>query len=295
MSPASAIYRCHFFIVISLFFWLPVAIANSPVWQVEKDGHVVYLVGTIHLLTDDDYPLPKGFEVAYRASEQVVFETDVAAMKSPETVSKLKAAMTFVDGKTIRSVVSPATYQRLLNYMQAEGLPIDILSHLKIGGLLLSLPVLKMQKMGYTAAAGIDQHFHQKAQQQGKSITWLESPEEQIALINRLGAGRSADILINEVLDGIKDIPAFVAKLKQVWKTGDIAGIEAIMYKNFKKYPQAADILVTQRNQHWLPTIKKMLNSNKITAVFVGFGHLVGDQGLVALLKKDDYAVTQLP
>ena len=65
--------------LLSYFFCIFVhnAIAESPVWKVTNGEEHLYLGGTIHLLGQSDYPLPAGFEHAYRAAEKIVFETDI--------------------------------------------------------------------------------------------------------------------------------------------------------------------------------------------------------------------------
>ena len=57
--------------------------ALSPVWMVEKDGRLMFVGGTLHVLTAENYPLPKAFETAYSRSGLVVFETDLGKMEDP--------------------------------------------------------------------------------------------------------------------------------------------------------------------------------------------------------------------
>jgi len=53
-------------------------------------------------------------------------------------------------------------------------------------------------------------------------------------------------------------------------------------------------LLVTARNQHWLPEIERLANGSGNSLVVVGALHLVGDGGLLELLRKDGYVATQL-
>lgn len=65
------------------FFLLAVLFSGhlgaAPVWQVTQGNNTFYLGGTIHVLSQEDYPLPASFELAYGASEMLFFETDVCS------------------------------------------------------------------------------------------------------------------------------------------------------------------------------------------------------------------------
>ena len=51
--------------------------AQSSVWKVSKGEKQLYIGGTIHMLSQSDYPLPTEFEEAYDRSKIVVFETNL--------------------------------------------------------------------------------------------------------------------------------------------------------------------------------------------------------------------------
>ena len=58
------------------------AIAESSLWTIQKGGSITYLGGTCHLLRQSDFPLPPEFYKAYGASDILVFETDIAELKT---------------------------------------------------------------------------------------------------------------------------------------------------------------------------------------------------------------------
>ena len=53
-----------FFILIS--FSAATVEAGSPVWKVSKGSNYLYVGGTVHILSETDYPLPYAFELAYQ-------------------------------------------------------------------------------------------------------------------------------------------------------------------------------------------------------------------------------------
>src|SRR5439155_87822 len=90
------------------------AIAVSPVkkfpkccvWRVINAEAPVYLVGSIHALDKNDYPLPSPYEVALRNSTRFVFEFD--PNRAPEFERKFEAAAKYPPGQDIRSKIDPA-------------------------------------------------------------------------------------------------------------------------------------------------------------------------------------------
>ncbi len=51
---------------------------------------------------------------------------------------------------------------------------------------------------------------------------------------------------------------------------------------------------MTERNLQWLPLIEKLFQGDVDAMVVVGSLHLVGEQGLIELLKGKGYKVEQL-
>jgi uncharacterized protein YbaP (TraB family) len=64
-----------FTLSISLLFTLGTQAAS--VWKVSNEQHSLYIGGTIHILTPNDYPLAKEYDLAYKASDKIIFETDM--------------------------------------------------------------------------------------------------------------------------------------------------------------------------------------------------------------------------
>jgi uncharacterized protein YbaP (TraB family) len=79
----------------------------------------------------------------------------------------------------------------------------------------------------------------------------------------------------------------------EAWRTGDMAFLNAVLAKGFKEFPQLYKPLTVDRNRRWLPQIEQLLRSDKNHMVIVGALHLVGDDGVVELLRKRGYGVTQ--
>jgi uncharacterized protein len=61
-----------------------------------------------------------------------------------------------------------------------------------------------------------------------------------------------------------------------------------------REYPELYQALVVSRNQDWLPHIERALRQQNPVFMIVGTLHLLGKEGLIAILKEKGYTVLQL-
>ena len=78
------------------------------------------------------------------------------------------------------------------------------------------------------------------------------------------------------------------------WRRGDAKRLAALLSRNTPPSPSLYRPLVTDRNLRWLPQIEALLKDDENVMVVVGALHLVGQGGLLELLRRQGYTVTQL-
>jgi uncharacterized protein YbaP (TraB family) len=78
------------------------------------------------------------------------------------------------------------------------------------------------------------------------------------------------------------------------YKNQQLSAMEKLIAKSEigsdKKYEE---LLLTKRNINWVGQLKNIMNKKSVF-VAVGAGHLVGEKGLLNLLKKEGYTVEPL-
>src|SRR6185436_8621695 len=81
---------------------------KSFMWKVEaQDGSVAYLLGSLHVLTPEWYPLNATINKAFEGSKVLVEEVDIDETSDPaQMMAALMKAM-LTDGKTLDQVISP--------------------------------------------------------------------------------------------------------------------------------------------------------------------------------------------
>jgi len=121
----------------------------------------------------------------------------------------------------------------------------------------------------------------------------LETVDFQIGLLTMFTKEES-EFLVKSTLQEIETTSKEFKAITAAWKTGDASSLAKLLNEGAEKFPVIFKRLITNRNQDWVPKIQTLLNGGKNAVVIVGAGHLVGTEGVVELLKKKGFKVTQL-
>ncbi|MGV7223169.1 MAG: TraB/GumN family protein [Nitrospinales bacterium] len=279
-----------FFIV---FIFVPPAQADSPVWEVVKGDNQLFIGGTIHVLTQTDYPLPSTFEKAYSQSVKLVFETDMQKMNSPEFQKVMLSALTYSDGRNLKQVLNEDTYQELEQHFSSRGISMVNMVNFKPGMVAITLTVIELQRLGLVGA-GVDDFFLLRALNDQKELGQLETVDEQLAFISTMGDGQENEMIAYTLRD-IKNLPVLMQSIKDAWRCGDIRKLKEVAITPFKKdFPEVYDEFIVKRNNAWIPQIEAMLKTKDVEFVLVGALHLVGDDGVIAQLAARGYVIQML-
>jgi uncharacterized protein YbaP (TraB family) len=82
--------------------------------------------------------------------------------------------------------------------------------------------------------------------------------------------------------------------IKNAWVAGDANALDTILNHSRQETPGLVAAILNNRNRDWIPKIEQMLNGSSDALIVVGAAHLVGSQGVVALLRAKGYTVEQL-
>jgi len=269
------------------------ASAESSVWKAQKDNSVIYLGGTCHLLRPSDFPLPPEFDKAYKASDVLVFETDLSKLQDPSTQQKLMVKAMYADGSTIDKHLSPQVYSMIGIYCASNGIPIEALKQFKPSIVIITLTSMELMKLGVTPE-GVDLFFYKLATKDKKTVQKLETVEEQIKFLVEMGKGEE-DAFVTHSLSEMKNINRDYENLVSAWKTGNAKKLSELMITDLKtKTPKVYKQLITDRNKNWLPIINAYQKTTEKEFILVGVGHLVGQDGIIETLRKNGYKVEQL-
>lgn len=271
----------------------PTTSPKHCLWLVKTpQNKAVYLLGSLHVLKSDAYPLAKTITEAYRQSQKVVFETDLAALMDPAAQGNMMTMGLYPEGQTLFQNISNEMQSSLKKKMTNLGMPLEHFARFKPWFIAVSLTLMELQRLGFSVEYGIDIHFYGKAGMDNKEIGFLEPVDFQLELLGKMNA-RDQKAFLGQTLKDL-DIAAQMADdMLKYWKKGDADNLYALLFKSFEEYPQIENRLIRRRNIDWVKKIEEMIAEEKNIFIIVGAGHLIGPGSVVALLKEKGYRVKQ--
>jgi uncharacterized protein YbaP (TraB family) len=222
----------------------------------------------------------------------VAFETDIGAMDELGTQQKMLAKMLLPPEDSFEQQVSPRTYSQFTNLATHVGLPPMMYQQFKPAMGAFALMVLEFQKLGLSPENGIDKHFYALARKQGKTIVPFETIDFQLGLLTGFSKAEGEQ-LVKEVIDEIDTTKSEITDMLNAWQTGDTAALDKLLNRGRQEQPAIFKRLLTDRTRQWVPKVEELLRSGQNAIVIVGAGHLVGDDGLVELLRKKGLKIVQ--
>jgi uncharacterized protein YbaP (TraB family) len=269
------------------------AAARDFLWKVTGKTGTVYLVGSVHMLTQDFYPLSKTLEDSFKESDLLVEETDLAELLAPQAQLLMLSRGMLPSGQSLDQVIAPETFAAVSRRAAALGFPIEPLKRFKPWSLALMLTQMEWQKAGFDGELGLDRHFYDRARLDDKRVQGLETAEFQIAQLDGIPMNLQERMLA-EAVDDVDSEMANISTLAKAWKTGDAATVERIVLEDMKKEPAIYERLLVARNRNWLPQLEALFDRPGRTFVVVGAAHLIGPDGLIAMLRARGYQLEQM-
>jgi uncharacterized protein YbaP (TraB family) len=266
---------------------------KSFLWQLQSGKGDIYILGSIHFLKRQNYPLNPTIEKAFDSAKKLVFELDLKSADSG-TVQRLTLEKGLHrDGKTLQQNVSAETYSLAAKRAQELGLDIHALSPLKPWMVALTMASLQLQKLGFDPNSGIDRYLAARATKAGKPIAGLETAAFQIGLMDQLSAS-DQESMLRQSLKEMDLLDKGLDQIVRAWAAGDVPALEQLLLKAMREYPAVHQKIVVDRNRRWLPEIERLIQEGESALVVVGAAHLVGKEGVIELLKARGYTLEQM-
>lgn len=268
------------------------AATDAPfLWELKTDTASHWLLGSIHMLRRDAYPLPEPLEAAYRLSDVVVFETDPAALMQDGFQQRLASAGLAPAG--IAAMVPKPLLATLHQQLQSNGLPTTLCERLRPWMCAVAIETTLMMQDGYRPELGVDMYFYQRASHDARPVRALESANAQAAVFTEMSPALSSQML-EMTLRELAQTPEGPGRAVQQWLHGDVAGLREEVEASLAAYPQLHGRLLLARNRRWITTLVPWLGADQSLLIVVGAAHLVGDQGLPELLRERGYDLTRV-
>jgi uncharacterized protein YbaP (TraB family) len=266
---------------------------KNCLWVVTSTGTRHYLAGSVHVLKEEDYPLNQPILNAFKSSEAIVVESDPYNAHPEELERLVQMYHRYSDGGSLQTTVSNKTFELVRSKAGEFGLDLARLNQLKPWVAEAIFTSLAFPLIGLDHEHGLDKYFVDQANEVGKQVHTLEALEDQYRFCDSIPLKAQERDLIN-TLSSFEKVKANLEEIRRSWLFGDVEGMEALLLEYIRMFPEAHEILITKRNQNWLPHIKSHLQDQRSVLIAVGVTHLVGENGIIRALQKEGYSIEQL-
>jgi len=262
-------------------------------WQIKTSSNTIYILGSIHLMKENHYPLAPALEDAFIGVDHIVTEVDIDSLAMPGIAQTIAMMGLYTDGSTLSDKISDKAHGIVKQAAEELGFSPAMLNHFRPWFVALTLTTLKLQKLGFRPEYGIDRYFHSKAKIKNKGRHALETIQFQTALLSKMSESMQEEMLVQTLTD-LKTEDTYFDDLYQGWLKGNTTKMDALLSDNYKDFPAIYKYMIVDRNKDWVPKIEQFMGSNDNYLVIVGAGHLVGKDSVIDLLRSRGYNVEQL-
>lgn len=262
-------------------------------WQLSGESNRVYLLGSVHLLRAEDYPLPAEIEDAYADAETLYMELDLDDLDPAATQAVVGRLGLIQDGRTLADWMGSDAYARAESLAQDVDIELARLANAEPWYAAVTVEQIALSRIGFDTSRGVEAHMLRKASDDGKDVLGLETLEEQLGFLDRLSLPSQRSMLLH-TLGEATEIEPLMDRLIAAWRHGDVEFLERETLAEMAQFPELHDALVVRRNRSWTRQIEALLDDQADYLIIVGALHLVGADSVVAMLEQRGHRVTQL-
>jgi uncharacterized protein YbaP (TraB family) len=268
--------------------YAPTVASQSLLWRIsgKELKAASYIYGTIHIIPKKDFFMGDSVELALLSSERVAFEID---MDDATNIwgQLMLLRRTFMKGDTtLDMLLTKKEYALVQKKMNLNGAASKFLNRVK--PMFLST-IAEAQTTPKGATESYEMTFYKMAKDSEKKVEGLETMKYQMSVFDTIPYKVQAKMLVESLKKGKTDENDGMDELVKLYRAQDLVGLGE-MFKSDEGLMKYDDIMLNNRNRNWIPVMAKKMK--KRTYFFaVGAGHLVGEKGVIALLRKSGYIV----
>lgn len=258
---------------------------KSLLWKIsgKEMQQPSYLFGTIHIVCQENYVWTKTMKKSFEATQEVCMEMD---MDDPSILMQVATAMVEQSGKKLEDYFTAEEYTLVEKYFR-DSLGVNITMFASMKPIVLQT-LLTSSSPTCDSVVSYEVKLSEIAKEQGKEITGLESPAEQIKLLDQIPVDSIVQELVR-IAKGHTDEMSQYQEMIDAYKRQDIQTLHALIMKS-KEEGDNMDAFLDERNEKWIDRMAERMDQKSIFFA-VGAGHLWGEKGLIHLLKEQGYMV----
>lgn len=283
-------------------------------WELTTDDGVkLTMIGAMHAVREDCYPLPEIIKKAYEEADVLAVECDVTTATENFSLQIEQLKNTYYSGgDTIENHIDKEIIEKAIEFGKEYGVDLSLYKNCKPWVWMALLEQLVINEKDFDGTLGIDVRFANMAHDEGKEIFELESADYQMKLIMNYSDKVCSTLIKDYTVENKQKLSDELESIYTAWKVGDAErflidaypekkqeaakaqGLE-ISEEDMEALEEYAKETVYDRNLGMRDKIKELLAGGKKNIFLtVGTDHFVGEKGIIALLEAEGYTVKQI-
>lgn len=267
---------------------------RTPFYKAERNGQIVYVLGTLHVGRADFYPLRPAIETAVRQSARIYLEID---HDKSDVEQKMAQAM-LCQRPCLKEALSESEWNTLAQRLGNQQAVLRELEKMRPWAAAIVLTLGDFVALGLSAQEGVENRVSMLADN-GSKMVGLESAEEQIRLFTNMTPAEQKEMLAQWLNMTARERMNLNLQLVELWKSGDADAMHA-WYKQTETRYSGSPSVAESFDRKFLVARNQILVDRLLAQVggaagpfflAVGALHLGGPDGVLALLKKQGFKV----
>lgn len=260
-------------------------------WRVTADApadgrHTSYVLGTMHTAGTEVLDSLAGLDGALEHISAVYVEVSSSDMAlTPATMACAIAP----SDSTLQRLLSPAALDSVCRYISSFGLDGPKLSGL-LGRFKPAMldAYLEVRRSSASTGVPMDIALQHRATAMGKDVRALETAEQQVRMLMGTPVAEQLEALMESVR-APEAAQAVSDSLVAAYRCQDLEAIGRLLARGMRE--AYAERMVYARNRAWAAVLVPEMRCRSVL-VAVGAGHLVGSEGLLAMLRSAGFDVS---
>jgi uncharacterized protein YbaP (TraB family) len=273
-----------------LFLSARPASAQPALWTAHGPHATMVLFGSVHLLPPGLDWQPPALSQALASAKEIWFELPIDGATAA-AAQKLARDKGFVARGDLFARLTPADAERLKAACARVAVPPALLASMRPWLAEVTLSLAQDAQAGGAAGQGVDQQISDHVAPTVPRHAF-ETARQQIDF---LAAAPMAEQLasLDETIAEIADDPDLFRRVVDSWLRGDVAALRKdALEPLIKSSPTMYRRLITERNRRWSAVLAHRLETEDgVIVVVVGTAHLIGPEGVPALLRERGFNV----
>lgn len=281
----------------------PHAYATGTLWQAEKDGSTVTVVGTLHLPDTRHQPTIEAIRGRLESADLLILEATSDSQKEIQALTVTEPELFFfTEGPTLIDHLTEKEWARLQEKLAEFGMPGFMAAKFKpwFLGMSLAVPTCAVQAI-QRGEKGLDRLIEDIALANHVPIAELDEIKPLIQLLAGdpiekqldglriwLGMQTDGDAAFSTMVEGY-----FEGRVREVWEFTRIYLDQSGIENGEELFEEINQQLLENRNRQWEPKIAELVAGRSVVLA-VGGAHLSGESGVLRALERAGYRVTPL-